>query len=364
MTYIEQQWYGFDWGRKPFDAEIRNYLADPICPLNDFTGNEDGVDLMKAIAFFALKNDNHAVINWSSGRAEKINVALIGSAGLGKTTLAKLFAKSVNLPFVELHKVAKVQEIFDSVNKEMLALENPTPIATFNGRYKSPPCIVFVDEVHRYVGKSRKSPSGIMNDLLTATEPDDAKLTNGKWVLDCSNICWIVATTHWHLLPSPFRSRFMEVKLYPYTEDNVTDIVKSRFPMIPIDVCRLAAQHGCLSPRQALNFAKLYSFEQGYNGLSWIDAANAVAEKKGIDEWGMTAERREVLTLLGKHKTLSKEKLSMYCGQDEIELMENILPPLLNPVVGEPMIEGSSKGWSLLPAGREELEKRNIACVA
>ena len=362
MAYREQRWYGPDWGYKPSREEIRQLLAGESCALNNFIGNDDAVSLVKAIAFFALGNYDHAVVNRSSGQDEKINIALLGDAGLGKTTLAKWFAEAVGLPFVELHRVVKVQEIFDAINKQLVPLG--TPIAVDKGKYKSPPCIIFIDEVHRYMGKSRKSPSGIMNDLLKATEPDDATLTNGKWSLDCSKICWVVATTHWHLLPSPFRDRFMEVKLSSYTEDNVTQIVKSRFPDIPEDVCRLAAQHGCLIPRQALTFAKLYGLEQGFRGLTWMEAANAVAEKKGIDKWGMTAERREILILLGQYKMLSREKLSMFSGQDVVELMEIILPPLMSPAIGEPLIQGGGRGWSLLPAGYEELQKRNISFAA
>lgn len=359
--YKELRWYDQDFGRKPTPEEIREHLNSTKCPMNNFIGNDDAVELMKAIAFFAWSNNNHAVVNNTSGQAEKINIALLGDAGLGKTTLAKAFAKTVKLPFAELHKVTKTQEIFDAANKELIPLG--TPIGVKNGKHKVPPMILFADEVHRYVGKSRRSPSGIMNDLLKATEPDDATLTNGKWVLDCRNVCWVVATTEWHLLPSPFRSRFMEVKLFPYTEDNVTDIVHSRFPNIPEDVCRLAARHGCLVPRQALNFAKLFAFEQGYKSLSWMEAAENVAAKMGIDEWGMTSERREILTLLGKHETLSKDKLVLFSGQPEIELDESILPPLVNPAVGEPLIQHGGRGWSLLPAGVEELEKRGIPCT-
>ena len=359
--YKELQWFSLDRGVKPSPEQTRSWLECPECPLSDFIGNEDAVDLMRAVSYFAWGNHNHAVVDASSGRNEKINIALLGDAGLGKTTLAKAFAKTVRIPFVELHKATKVQEIYDAANKELLAVG--TPIAVQNGMHKAPPMIIFVDEVHRYVGKSRKSPSGIMNDLLKATEPDDAKLTNGKWTLDCSNICWVVATTEWHLLPSPFRSRFMEVKLFAYTEDNVAEIVQSRFPDMPDEVARLAAQHGCLVPRQALNFAKLFRFEQGYRSIGWLEAAQNVAAKKGIDEWGMTSERREILTLLGKHESLSKEKLVLFSGQSEIELDETILPPLVNPAIGEPLIQQGGRGWSLLRAGVEALEKRGIPCT-
>lgn len=361
MPYSERRWFDYDGGIKPEPEEIRGFLDSPDCPLNGFIGNKGAVDLIKSVAFFAWGNNNHAIVNRSTGKDEKINIALLGDAGLGKTTLAKLFAKTVILPFIELHKVSKVQEIFDKINKDLTPYG--TPISVYNGKYKCPPCILFIDEVHQYMGKSRRSPSGIMNDLLKATEPDDAVLTDGEWVLNCSNICWVVATTHWHLLPSPFRSRFMEVKLKPYSLENVAQIVKARFPEIPAGVCVLAAKYGCLIPRQAINFAKMFGYEQGYKGVSWEQAAENVASMKGIDEWGMTSERRQVIALLAKYGTLSKDKLILHMKLDEIELSEMVLPPLISPAIGEPLIQHGHRGWSLLPAGVKELKKRGIPRV-
>jgi len=359
--YKEAFWYGDDFGIKYSDEEIRTILNDAKCPLNNFVGNEEAVDLIKALSFYAWKNNNHAVVNKTTGRDEKMNIALLGSAGLGKTTLAKLFAKTVGLPFVELHRVKHVQEIFDLINKVLSA--NKTPIGIYNGELKCPPCIVFVDEVHRYTGKSRKSPSGIMNDLLKVTEPDDAILTNGRWVLDCKNICWVVATTEWHLMPTPFRTRFMEIKLRPYTLEDVTEIVKRRFPDIPLNVCEQAANYGCLIPRQALSFAKMFDLDKGYQSLSWEDAAKFVADKKGIDEYGMTSERRNILILLNKYGTISRDRLCMLTGLDEIELFEMVIPPLVKPSVGEALIQHGRQGWFLSSAGKAELKKRGIVLI-
>ena len=97
--YKELRWYDQDFGRKPTPEEIREHLNSTKCPMNNFIGNDDAVELMKAIAFFAWSNNNHAVVNNTSGQAEKINIALLGDAGLGKTTLAKAFAKDYQVAF-------------------------------------------------------------------------------------------------------------------------------------------------------------------------------------------------------------------------------------------------------------------------
>ena len=346
-------------GNAPSDDEIREYLQSSICPLHNFIGNENAKDKLCSIGFTAWKNSNHAVMNYSNGKPKKTNIAFIGNAGLGKTTLAKLFSKTLLLPFIELSKIVDVQEIFDAIQLKLK--EQGLSLNLIGDKFMCPAVVVFMDEVHRYKGKSRKSPSGIMNDLLKATEPNDSILTKqGKWTLDCTNICWIAATTDWFQLPKPFRSRFETIEIVPYTSEEVTDIVLLEFPKLPKEIARVAAEYGHNVPRLALAFANSFSLEKEYRNVSWKEAAAMVAEQKGIDEFGMDRSSREILKILGKSEYTSIAKLANYSGRNEIELEEMILPAMVNPVNGEGLIRHTNHGWSLTTTGIKEAEKRNI----
>ena len=342
------------------DEAIRRYLESDECPLSRFVGNQDAIGTLRSLAFQAWKNKNHATISSNTGKPEKINVALVGGPGLGKTTLAKLFAQTLLLPFIELSKTNEVQQIFDAISEGLKA--SGQELTLHNGKYIAQPNVLFIDEVHRFCSQARKAPKGIMNDLLKATEPDDARLVKqGSWHLDCTNICFTVATTEWYLLPKPFRERFEKIELLPYTDDECTAIVMSRFPSIPREAAALAAFYGRNIPRVAISYCKIFNLERDYKKLSWIDAAESVAQKKGIDEFGMDRDGLSVLMILAKNEYLSTDKLANYCGKNEIELLEMVLPALVTPPKAEPFIRHTRRGWMLLPAGIDEVKKRKVA---
>ena len=79
------------------DEDIRRGLTDPacpVCPLSRFIGNMEARKIMQRAAFAAWSRDDHCFAD--------LSFALVGPASSGKTTLARLFAETVLLPFVEI----------------------------------------------------------------------------------------------------------------------------------------------------------------------------------------------------------------------------------------------------------------------
>ena len=337
-----------------FTKEDRRWFVDrdnPDCPLSRYIGNDRAVKRLARAAFVAWGNRNHICDQ---------NFALVGPASTGKTTLAKLFAETIMLPFVEIHPksidcvndiLAKIAEVCQNIgdgNKTMELV--PQKHDGKDMRFLLPPMVVFIDEVHAL-------KETIVHGLLKATERNDSKLvTEVNFSADCSNVCWIIATTERGKLFDAFDTRFTKIDLKLYSAEEIAQIVQLNNPDWDLDVCRLVAKYAGRVPREALAFAKEMRDEHEMYEDEWSDVARVVAEDNGIDEFGMTYRRLDILKALGQGP-IATARLADVAGCKKEELEKFIMPALL---AAPALVKTSSRGYSITEAGLEELDKRGI----
>lgn len=335
------------------DLEARRNYAK-FCKLNSFIGNKEAVRRLSRAVFSALGNDGHNCSDYS--------FALFGPPSTGKTHLAKLFAKSVNIPFVviEPQTVKKVEDIFFEVKK---SIQNhyegygfDFELFDFGGNtFEPPPCIVFIDEVHNL-------KHNIVQGLLKATEPNDRfMLTEEGNSVRTNNICWMIATTDRGDLFDAFDTRFQKVSLKLYSKKEMAQIVKLSNPDWDLNLCNLVAGYNSQVPREALAFARDMRVEFEMNPNDWEMVAHSVAKDHDIDEFGMTLVRVNVLKTLGR-QPMSASQLPYVAHVKEEELRKYIMPPLLCRTEDQPvpLVTVSSKGYTITPAGLRELDIRGI----
>jgi Holliday junction resolvasome RuvABC ATP-dependent DNA helicase subunit len=318
--------------------------------LNKFIGNKDARRRLGRAVFSALGKENRSCSDYS--------FALCGPASTGKTYLAKLFAESVDLPFVSIEpqSVRRVHDIFLEV--ERVCLENYEEIAIVpngDGGYILPPMVIFIDEVHNL----RKS---VVQGLLKATEPDDRTMvTEEGFKVSTVNVCWMIATTDRGDLFDAFDTRFQKVNLRLYTKREMARIIKMNNPDWDDEVCLLVAKYNPHVPREALAFARDMRVEHEMNGNgSWKEAARSVAKDHGIDRLGMTKARVEVLKALGQ-RPISSVQLQYVVHVKEEELKKFVMPPLLARTPDqEPLVTVSTRGYAITIDGIAELDKRGI----
>jgi Holliday junction resolvasome RuvABC ATP-dependent DNA helicase subunit len=343
----------FEEGCPPQDSHLR-ILVNPKSPLNSFynyVGNEVAVRRLCRIAFSALKDKNHIC---------KANIAILGPASTGKTTVAKKFAGLLDLPFVPIDpkSITQVNDILVSVGKVLKATVNLTgqtlEIEITGKKLILPPCIIFIDEVHLL-------KNNIVQGLLKATEIDDRTMcTEEGWEVDTKNVTWIIATTERGLLFDAFDTRFNKIQLNLYSLDEMTQIVKSKFPKWDDATCKMIAKFGGRVPREVIDFAKEVILEKDMNGDSWIESIDIIRQDREIDEFGMTKQRLKILAELGQGP-ISKNRLSNTAGCKEEELAKFVMPPLLADVSDQkPLVSIMSRGYVITEAGLNELDKRNI----
>lgn len=342
------------------DLESRKWKSDPDnpnCPLNKFIGNKKAVKRLSRAAFSAMGNEFHDCSNYS--------FALCGPPSTGKTFLTKLFASTLGLPFVviEPQMVKRVHDIFEEIEKEFLnfsskqAKDDSLKLHNFgDNKYVVPPCIVFIDEVHNL-------KNSVVQGLLKATEPNDRlMITEESCSVNTKFICWMIATTDRGDLFDAFDTRFQKVNLELYSRKEMSQIVKMNNPDWTQEVCDLVAMYNSQVPREAISFAKDIRVEKEMTEDDWITVANRVAKDHGIDQFGLTNSRVEVLKVLGQ-TTMSASQLPFVIHVKEDELKKYIMPPLLakTPDQSIPLVTVCTRGYSITPAGLAELDKRGIS---
>lgn len=351
---MQEELFFFDIGELPPSREERQWVVskdNPDCPLNSFIGNAKAVDRLRRMAFCAFERYNHCCAD--------LSVALIGPASTGKTTLAKLFAKTVGLPFIEIHprEISNSFDILTLIQESLPKWE--LELTLLESGFVIPSSIIFIDEVH-----ALRKP--VIDALLKPTENNDGIMlvkdpkTKHIYNVNCLRVCWFIATTERGELPAPFDSRFTKVLMSLYTQAEVAGIIRHHKPHLSENVCLLIASFAGLVPREALDFATEVELEQKMSGLPWEQVVHRVRKDNNIDEFGMSEQRLNILRALRRNGPIPMSRLSNVAHCKEEELKRYVLPPLFEYTrERDALISMSNRGCSLTKAGLKELEKRN-----
>ncbi len=161
----------------------------------------------------------------------------IGPASVGKTELARRVTTILDLPMVFLdgRSLRNREKFFDLVDDALYAhdlkphaLEARSGTATF----QYPAFAAFIDETH-LVGPSTQE------SLLTMLEHDDRSVLldgkRGRRIAVVDKAAFLFATTRPAEVNRALRTRTTEINLQRYTEEEVAQMVRLRFPQL-IDV--------------------------------------------------------------------------------------------------------------------------------
>jgi Holliday junction resolvasome RuvABC ATP-dependent DNA helicase subunit len=329
-------------------AEQKHAQIDRV--FSRFIGNEKAVRKLKAAAFTALGRYDH--------QARDLNFAIFGPASAGKTTLARLFGETLELPFVEVNPkcVKTLDDLFKLIQNVLTEASLGLVEVIRRNYYILPPVVIFIDEVHAL-------SDGLVQGLLKATEHNDAMLVteSGKSV-NVWNATWIIATTDEGKLFDAFRTRFSPVSLAYLGKRDVARIVKLANPDLSEEVCSLVAHYNSRIPRKALEFTRYMRLvKEMQPEQSWEAVARQVAEDEGIDQYGMHETHLRILRALGQGP-IARNRITLVSQRKDEETERYILPWLLAETEDAPaLITVTSKGYTITEAGLKELDRRGIA---
>jgi hypothetical protein len=96
-------------------------------------------------------------------------------------------------------------------------------------------------------------------------------------------------------------------------------------------------------------------------GGDWEAIAARVARSHGIDRFGLTRQRLNVLVALGQVGAVSRGRMADYAGCGIEELEKFVMPALLIATVDDPaMVAVTNKGYAITWRGIAELDRRGI----
>lgn len=323
---------------------------NPSCPFKNFVGQDFAKKKMGRVLINALQRFNHC--------AADVSWLLTGPSSVGKTTLARIYAKILKLPFIEIHpkSIKTLEDVFDAINEKLVECKPFLEMVELTqNNYCAPPCVVFIDEVHSL-------NRVLQNGLLKAIEPKDRVLiTESRQYVNTKNVCFMIATTDPADLFDAFLGRFTEISLNPYTKKEVAQIVQLNFPEWGPKECALAAHFQPRLPRKAIEFAKEMDMEKSINEhKSWHEIALQVADENQIDVHGMPNKHLDLLKFVSC-RAYSKERVAIALNIREKELKSVVLPCLMNPTPDSPaLVTISTGGIRLTYDGYLELKKRKM----
>lgn len=336
---------------EPTEAEKLHAVSrdNPSSPFSRFIGNDKAVRKLQTAAFVALGHENHLM--------RDLAFSVFGPSSSGKTTLVRLYAETVGLPYVEVSpkQIRSLEDLYKEISR-VLSGTNVPLVEIKPQHYDVPPTVVLIDEVHAL-------SNNVVQGLLKATEYNDAIMATetGK-IVSTKSITWFIATTDEGKLFDAFRTRFSPLVLKLLTKNEVSRVIQLAHSDLPKEVCDLVAHYNSRIPRKALEFARyMKMYKSMYSNLSWEQVAKQVACDEGIDEFGMHEVHLKILKALGQG-SIARNRIAMVTGRKDEEVERFILPWLLTETEDQPAyVTVKSKGYTITDAGLLELDKRGIS---
>ncbi len=295
----------------PMSAEsavVRNYIDWMLSlPWNEMS--EDDNDIKKAQAIlddehFGLEDVKERIIEYLAVRNLVENnpkgtiLCLAGPPGVGKTSIARSLANSMNREFVRisLGGVRDEAEIRGHRRTYVGAMPGKLVQALKKAGKSNP--VVLLDEIDKMNSDFRGDPSSAMLEVL---DPEQNKNFTDHYIeveYNLSKVMFIMTANDLGAIPGPLRDRMEIINIAGYTPNEKMEIAKKYLLKKAVESHGLHDYKVSISDKTFLKIIRGYTREAGVRGLERY--INTIARKIATDVVLNSLEKGKKFTITDK----------------------------------------------------------------
>ena len=317
---------------------IRNYI-DWLINLPWGTYTEDRLDLK--LASEILDDEHHGLEKVKERVLEYLAVqkltnslkgpilCLAGPPGVGKTSLAKSIAKSLDRKFIRISLGGVRDESEIRGHRRTYVGAMPGRIIRGMSKAGTMNPVFLLDEIDKMSSDFRGDPSSAMLEVLDPEQNHNFSDHYIEETFDLSQVLFIATANNLATIPGPLRDRMEIITIAGYTEVEKAEIVKDH--LLPKQLKEHGLKKGNLQLREAAiyDLIRYYTREAGVRGLERQLAAICRKAARAI-----VAEDRKRITVTEKNLSEFLGKRLYRYGQAETTDQVGVVTGLAYTTVG------------------------------
>ncbi len=319
--YSELKKYEMMNSNSPEVSVVRNYIDLMLSlPWNTLSKENKNLRLVKERldnTHYGLDNVKERIIEFLavkelSNDLKTPIICLVGPPGVGKTTLARSIAESIDRKFVKI-SVGGVNDEAEIIGHRKTYIgSSPGKIISAMKKCKVNNPVFLIDEIDKMTKDVKGDPA---STLLEVLDPEQNKYFTDSYVeeeYDLSHVMFILTANYLYQIPEALRDRLEIIEINGYTEYEKLDIAKKHL------ITRLLKEHGLdnknvsISDNALMMIIRNYTKEAGVRELERCIskifrkiAKEIVVNDASIKKYKIT--EKNLIEYLGKKKFLYEE---------------------------------------------------------